>query len=149
MKKLASLHKERLEKLAAHLEKGKLGHEKFTFALINSGPRDKRGLGRSGCALGELPFAFPGQYVFTSEGVLRRVGVKYPDYFSRCLAYADKFFDLNCEAYYWLFIPESLPRPWAKNKTLGKNATRRHVAANIRQYIRWREREASKPLTTS
>lgn len=57
----------RLLKLAEHLERGKLGHKTFDMGTLNSGPRDKKGCGTSGCAIGECPIVFPKYWRFKVE----------------------------------------------------------------------------------
>lgn len=65
---MKSIHKNRLLKLAAHLEKGKLGHKVFAFAYINANARGlelkRNGCGTMGCAIGECPIAFPNDWRF-------------------------------------------------------------------------------------
>jgi len=68
----------RLEKLANHLLTGKLGHEKFDFAVLNTVKRDRNGYpigkfndnncGTMGCALGELPIVDPKNWTFERQG---------------------------------------------------------------------------------
>jgi len=41
----------RLEKMATHLESGKLGHEHFDFSVVNAGRTNKKGCGTAGCVL--------------------------------------------------------------------------------------------------
>lgn len=48
----AKFRKDRLLKIAEHLEAGKLGHKKFDFRYFNNGAKDARGCGTSGCAVG-------------------------------------------------------------------------------------------------
>jgi len=61
----------KLQKLADHLRRGKLGHTTFDFSCINDGEPAQvtidpktltikaSGCGTSGCAMGELPIIFP------------------------------------------------------------------------------------------
>ncbi len=51
------MNKERLLALADHLERGKLGHEKFDFGCYNN--TDSNVCGTAGCGIGECPILFP------------------------------------------------------------------------------------------
>lgn len=92
---------ERLRKLAKHLTKGKLGHEKFSFGYWNdaTGPR----CGTLGCAVGECPIRFPRQWKWGRRGdpVLRKGSRKTPH------DSAEKFFGIIKEEAEHLFIPQS------------------------------------------
>jgi len=61
---MKKLHKDRLLKLAQHLESGKLGHRIFDMRHWNEGPYDKKGCGTAGCAIGECPLVFPKEWIF-------------------------------------------------------------------------------------
>jgi hypothetical protein len=69
-RKLSKLHRERLLKLAKHLENGRPGgHEVFDFSIWSVGPVGYgRQCGTSGCALGECPTLFPDQWFLTPRG---------------------------------------------------------------------------------
>jgi len=60
------MNAERLLALADHLEKGKLGHERFDFGVINIGGGFYE-CGTAGCAMGELPIAFPDHFRFGED----------------------------------------------------------------------------------
>lgn len=63
--KFSLIHANRLRRLARHLRRGKLAHEKFDFTKINA---DRTGrcvfdhCGTAGCALGEFHVVFPKFY---------------------------------------------------------------------------------------
>lgn len=49
---------DRLEKLAQHMESGKLGHDRFDITKFH----DRNDCGTVGCMLGECPTVFPGDW---------------------------------------------------------------------------------------
>lgn len=136
---MEQIYKDRLLKLAAHLETGKLGHKIFNFDIINDTWEPK--CGTQGCALGELPIVFPDRWKFSSQGTVfmsappegRRV--TEPDGKSDVRT----FFSLSDEEYMLLFTPcEPDPyMPWYK--VTGSNAKKEEVAANIRRFVAWKE----------
>jgi len=144
-----SVGRRRLLKLAAHLEKGNLGHKKFDFSVINTncyedGLYDSPGpskCGTHGCGLGECPVVFPRQWRFLgTEAVLRNeplVGAS-----NRTFCSAQIFFAVNAGESLALFSPESF-RPWAPNVYLGDSTTRKQEARNIRQFVKWKDKELS------
>ena len=134
---MEQLYKDRLLKLAAHLETGELGHEVFDFALINDaqGPE----CGTRGCAIGELPIVFPDEWKFSSRGSVfmsspleeRRVnesGVR-------------TFFSLSDKEYLFLFTPFDGPHSYMPiwYKVTDTEAKKEEVAANIRRFVAWKE----------
>ncbi len=58
------MHRERLLKLAEHLEHGELGHDYFDIQSFNEGSSAKKPCGSAGCAIGECPIVFPHDWVF-------------------------------------------------------------------------------------
>ncbi len=122
----------RLEKLAAHLETGKLGHGKFDFDHFNRGTMDRNGCGTSGCALGECPIMFPRHWKFSADQgfpVLKTTVCGSP------MVSATQFFGISYENAGQLFNPDT-SAPWNKTPLWG-NATRHQVAAAIRRFIKW------------
>lgn len=63
------MNKERLLKLAEHLEVGELGHEVFDFTVYG-------GCGFAGCALGECPTVFPDDWAFRGLTPMLRDGAR-------------------------------------------------------------------------
>jgi hypothetical protein len=145
---MTKTHIRRLEKLATHLEKGKLEHKKFNFAVINADRRGRElevnGCGYAGCALGEMPAAFPSafqwHYGFPKSRQRNGKGVG---------AFDDvmEFFGIIYEEAEHLFQP-SYSDSWTYQKPklyggkiLGSKATREQVAANIRAFIAIKKKE--------
>ncbi len=141
-------HRARLLKLAKHLEKGKLGHKKFDFQVINQ-PRGNNNLipsstcgvkpyscGYAGCAMGECPVAFPRQWLFDAAARPRlRVGsdqeAGVPTFADACA-----FFGLDTAAGVHLFEPNAQYTEMFGGRRLGPRATKRQVAANIRAFVK-------------
>ena len=62
------MNKQNLLRLAAHLENGRPGgHEVFDFRFVHIGEPTEIHCGTRGCALGELPAAFPEASTFRPE----------------------------------------------------------------------------------
>lgn len=125
------MNKERLEKLATHLESGKLGHEKFDFNRWNAdkdGDSPARECGYAGCAIGECPIVFAEDWEFFYKPRLKAS-------FSGPLSCARRFFSISDEAANHLFLPDSQDCPRYGGHILGIAATPAQVAANIRAFI--------------
>lgn len=130
---------DRLKKLANHLIKGKLGHEKFNFALYNtilnySDNFDRKGCGTVGCAIGECPIVFPKDWCFSkySEPKLRTINSSKQ--FIEQLS-GLKYFGLTLVEYYHIFIPNNHSKKFGGRK-LGKKATAKAVGNNILAFIK-------------
>lgn len=118
------MNKQRLLKLAKHLESGKLGHKKFDYYVYNAGKYDKNGCGTIGCALGECPIIFK-DWIFESSTSLPILKKKL---FCEPLESAEEFFGLNWQEARFLFMPN--------HNNLPDNATRKQVVAHIRKFVR-------------
>ena len=61
-----------LEKLAIHLESGKLIHEVFDIHNWNTQKdgKEPNGCGYAGCAIGECPFLFPNSFEFRGRQIV-------------------------------------------------------------------------------
>lgn len=132
------MKKTRLLTLARHLESGKLGHKKFDFSNINEPPFPRKaavkGCGTSGCAVGELPIAFPKDWFFKKLGrggldfePRRHGGAEFEGPFEG----AEVFFDLSQGEIYFLFDP------FAADQPLPPRATKEQVARRIRLFVRF------------
>ncbi len=134
------MNKERLLKLADHLEHGKLGHKVFDFGVINEF-REKevvKGGGFTGsacrtvgCALGECPIVWPDEWEFNGPFV----NLKGSDACS--FQSARLFFELGEDfefAEYHLFFSDSQEQRYG-GEFLHRNATKEQVAANIRAFV--------------
>lgn len=121
------MHKQRLLKLAQHLETGKLGHEEFNFMVYNSFRNESdRGqtCGYAGCAIGECPIVFPDEWEFSWSG---RPMLK--TYSSVGLEAAEDFFEICPKTCRFLFVARMY------DNMLEENATRYQVATNIRAFV--------------
>lgn len=133
-------HIKRLEKLAAHLEHGKLEHKKFNFAHVNCDEFgidiDQNGCGYGGCAIGELPAAFPKEFKWKDGWPVSRS--QHCNGFSAAML----FFGLHYREASHLFVPSSKLMGSKEDpdlyggRILGPSATRKQVATNIRAFIR-------------
>ena len=139
----AKFRKDRLLKIAEHLEAGKLGHKKFDFRYFNNGAKDARGCGTSGCAVGEFPIIFPEHWEFGCEyrpapraAAGARVNV---------LVQVSDFLKISFREAEGLFIPTggittTISAPWNRSgQSLSGRANRKQVAAAIRRFIAWKE----------
>jgi hypothetical protein len=118
---MKKLHKNRLLKLAKHLEQGKLGHKIFNMRVWNAGTFDKNGCGTAGCAIGECPIVFPRLWIFRRNKILQPQPIfrDYTTVFSSIRA----FFGLTCREAYFLFVPDTL-------------YTARNQAKRIRKFVK-------------
>lgn len=129
MKKL-STGLARLKKLSAHLKRDKLGLDEFAFDVF----RTMTSCGTAGCAVGECPFVFPGDWKFDKDcfSSPRVRGVRSTHPFDS----AKKFFRLNTDECLHLFSPFcQLPESYG-GKQLDTHATPCEVAANIDAFIK-------------
>lgn len=135
------IHRKRLLKLAAHLEKGKLGHEKFNFRIWNGDSYGLQlrvnGCGTEGC--GECPFIFD-DWTW-SDGYPRLKGSK-PEEFSCDGTRKDivRFFAITHRQADHLFCPTGTGNANQKperygGKILYRDATPKQVARNIRAFV--------------
>jgi hypothetical protein len=123
------MHKERLLWLARHLRSGRLGHENFDYKEINAGGTYENMCGTRGCALGELPIAFPDKWKFVRG--LDHLKHYHPRLInsSRWSLYSDAkaFFELDEKQLDYLFYPFA--------NTLGDDATADQVANLIEKFV--------------
>lgn len=137
---MTKIHKKRLLKLAQHLERGKLGHDKFDFNVFH-----KVNCKTAGCAVGECPILWPRVFRF---GTQLRNGIANV-YLKRELTAnedaAALFFGLTGEESSHLFIPTVVgdhPNQQPElfgGRVLGPHATRKQVASNIRAFLKKKE----------
>ena len=158
--------KERLLKLAEHLESGKLKHERFDFSTISN---VVNGCFTNGCAIGELPIVFPEawKYLTTDGECLSNgiVNVETEELFIHLTDWSKvyEFFSIVKEEGNVLFCPiasyllhrdvdiedDSL---WEEGQDylkinnifftgLAKHATKNNVAAHIRKFVKLKELE--------
>lgn len=129
---MKAIYKQRLLKLAKHLEKGKLGHKRFDFTSWNVGEASKNGCGTAGCAVGECPIAFKKQWRFDVDEMPTLKIKTTNDPFND----AKKFFGLNAEQTFHLFIPNSQRCENYGGRVLGGRASPKQVASNIMEFIK-------------
>jgi len=130
------IQEKRLLKVAKHLETGKLGHEKFRFCTVNSGPKDARGCGTLGCAIGEFPIIFPRVFKF-SEDWVRPKKENHPPLYS----VVQSWFGITDQEDDHLFYPNKQEPYHFGGKILTDRATRKAVAKNIRAFIKVKNKE--------
>ena len=130
------MNKERLLKLADHLEHGKLGHKVFNFEVYNTRkdgdyPRVNR-CGYMGCAIGECPIIWPEDWEFMPYPVLK--GTRWSD------RSGVKWFDITLAEFRRLFTPYNQHPDRYGGIALGDDATKEQVAANIRAFVAHKEK---------
>lgn len=130
---MENIYRERLEKLADHLESGKLGHDQFFFGTWHN-DRDYAFCGTAGCAVGELPFLFPDDWGIDGKYPILRVA---PDLAPEDAAMS--FFDLGVDEVEHLFIPELQDTDVYGGEFLLVSATKEQVASNIREFLKIKE----------
>lgn len=126
------IHIRRLEKLATHLESGKLGHKKFDFSQYNDSLTDK--CGTAGCAIGELPILFPRSWKFDDLGY-----PKLRDSGSFIITNdVMDYFEITEEEAHRLFYPidEEDVELSPNGSVLPLSATRKQVAKGIRKFLK-------------
>jgi len=132
---MRKVHFDRLEKLAKHLRKPKLGHMKFDFGTFHENGTAKKGFcGTAGCALGECPTAFPRSWKI-DNGYVHLIGRGIST-----MSSAQIFFDLHREECEHLFFSYTQNRDWVpssrKGRMLGDEATAIQVSNNILHFIK-------------
>ncbi len=125
-------YRERLLKLAKHLESGKLGHKNFDFTVINAGMTQPNLCGTNGCACGELPIVFPKTFEFYQEGEVNLKDGSLGDWEMD----VRKFFDIQDDELNHLFIPNCQDTKRYCGNALGNKATPKEVAKNIREFVK-------------
>lgn len=133
------MNKKRLVKLAEHLEKGKLGHKKFSFAVYNVGATQPKSCGTMGCAIGELPILFPKLWTWDSYNDPSLRKKEYP---MDTRDEVQEFFGLDLDEIQHLFYPYQQNPQHYGGKILGDDATRKQVAKGIREFIKIKESES-------
>ena len=131
------MNKERLLKLADHLEHGKLGHKVFDFGVYNlrkdEGAPAKGRCGYMGCAIGECPIVWPEHWQFGPAPVLW--GYRWT------LESGIAWFDITADEFSHLFLPHGqYPEDYGGTE-LGIDATKEQVAANIRAFVAHKEKQ--------
>jgi hypothetical protein len=131
------MNKERLLKLAEHLEAGKFGVDgtkKFYFSCYNLVPRNwekKNVCGTAGCAIGECPVVFPDDWMFDNYG--DPILSIQPHWSTKGAGMY--YFQLTERQYEHLFIPTFQDTEVYGGEDLGDDATPEEVAANILAFI--------------
>jgi hypothetical protein len=135
------MNAERLLKLADHLDSGKLIHKNFNFGGFNFSDGDGEvdpaitaehpGCGTAGCALGECPAAFPGEWVFDSRALPVLKGSDH----SAPLRSAAEFFSIDADEVDHLFWPNMQEPDVYGGVKCGSDAAPAVVASNIREFV--------------
>lgn len=149
--KWKAIYRKRLEKLAKHLETGKLGHKFFDFSeysFTDSEDGRKRNpyhCGTAGCALGECPVVFPKSWRFLKGDTpfFVRILPALPcepkpltNGRDRPFRSACRFFELSADEAEHLFYPNGQRPLRFGGRTLDQDATRKQVARNMRAFIK-------------
>ena len=125
------VYQNRLKKFADHLMTGKLGHQVFNFAHLNSFKTKSipYKCGYAGCAMGECPVIFK-QWEFNevADPVLKGI-----DNSTESVVI---FFGLNYNETDHLFYSHSQNIEKYGGRHLEEEATRKQVARNIRAFIK-------------
>ena len=129
---------DRLKKLANHLIKGKLDHEKFDFYIYNNSHNNKykrNGCGTVGCAIGECPIVFPKYWCFSRN--MKNPKLKTLGYYGYSVSQSSglEFFNLVIDEYSHLFMPNHQYKKYGGRK-LSENATSKMVGNNILAFIK-------------
>jgi hypothetical protein len=136
---------QRLKKLADHLSRGKLAHDRFDFSVVNDNvpliplPGKLPGCGTAGCAMGECPLVFKRHWAFR-EPAFEGEDHVYPylrngssEWLTQDIT---KFFGISPNAADHLFHPRSQNVDVYGGEELYGNATAKDVAKQIRAFIR-------------
>lgn len=132
---MKKIFKERLLKLADHLESGKLGHRKFDFGHLHiTGEFDARDgfCGMLGCAMGEFPVVFPRHFKFEGDSGIHFKKHNINAWYEHGIR---EFFDLDNDAVNHLFYPGLQQPKKFGGRMLGDKARRSSVARNIRKFV--------------
>lgn len=161
------MNKERLLKLADHLEFGVLGHQIFNLTRLNDGEiiNSVTLCKSSGCAIGECPIVFPEDWEFRRFDigyeivpVLKSYGIFNPG-ISASFTSAQDFFDITDKESEILFLPSDYDNEegrddegkgdYNENETLYIKmesisrqfdiATKEDVAHQIRRFVELKE----------
>ena len=129
-KKYEKFGRERLIKLAKHLQKGE-------------------GCGTPDCAIGKLPALFPALWKLGEKSV-PVLGTRPPVLTSwpceiQSISHAAYFFGIDYLLAEMLFLPGE-PRPWARESELSQNATRLDVSTSIMSFIKWYDPKVQEAL---
>lgn len=142
---MKKIHKQRLLKIAEHLESKNLAHKYFDFDVYNNDNSEEQNLdincGTHGCAIGELPAVFPNIFKHVRNEIPARVDLELSGETKRRKD-IEKFLGLNIDEYEMLFIPNrsSLIENFNNHYNselivLTSSATPEEVALNIYTFI--------------
>ena len=113
------IHRDRLLRLAEHLERGRLSHEKFDYRYVHSC------CGTSGCAIGEMPAIWPDRFY------MRPYSTNYHTVYNQnglhTYEAAAQFFAIPVEESRFLFS--------SNYNNLDSCASKEEVAAHIRSFV--------------
>lgn len=139
------IHKKRLLKLAEHLERGKLIHQRFNFNRWNANEAGEQlktnGCGFAGCAIGECPGIFRAWGWKKGHPVLNKNRRKQDRWTEMD---AEEWFGLTHDEVTHLFVPSGFlgdnqrPNRYG-GRILFDTATPKQVARNIRAFIKKKE----------
>lgn len=136
------LGNQRLLKLAQHGRTGTWGHEIFRFDRLNHYTDDSmcyNKCGTVGCFLGELPIAFPENFVFINNVV----NLKSDDSDYSFMDDVMGFFCITEREIWHLFYPNHQLESWGKR--LRVDCTKEEVSENIEKFVEMREKKLGTP----
>ena len=137
------MNKERLLKIADHLEKGELA-QTFDFSSISFGINEDNTCGTHGCALGEFPIIFPEDWEYELIGEASGFAVYPKNETNKIGDVFEKYLGLEYHEYAALFEPfadESIEKVNSdlqrseRLEYLDTDATKEQVARNIRIFV--------------
>lgn len=139
------VNKERLLKLADHLEHGKLGHKVFDYTKWNWNDRNKfpdarqvpeYSCGTNGCAIGEMPILEPEEWEFDSVGLPQlKNGIPGYKIVPSPLICAARWFDITMSDAMALFAGDKECAEHLGINPLKDTTTKEQVAATIRYFV--------------
>jgi hypothetical protein len=134
---MEQIHRERLEKLATHLETGRLSHDMFNFTVYHY----ESWCRTSGCALGECPAIFS-EWMLVGDTPVLRQSVPFHYAYDHCKMSAMEFFGLSPSEEGSLFRIVPGIAPW-NTVPLAANADQYQVAHGIRNFIDYKAAQES------
>jgi len=137
------MKKQRILKLADHIETGELGHKEWNFAAYNNGWGKQDAInfcGYAGCGIGECPILWPKSWEFDRRNgspVLIDLHKYQEDMRPSCLDDEEEsgmeWFGITLSQFRHLFVP--MEQDGHFGKFLKSTATRKEVAANMRKFV--------------
>lgn len=140
---MKKLYIDRLNKIANHLNYGKLGHKRQVFNELHvefeedekRKKQNKGFCGSLGCAMGEFPIIFPRYFHFFGKKIYLRREITYN--LEHCIM---EFLNIDYNEYNHLFFPSHQLIKYG-GEFLDGLATKEQVADNILDFIKYKQRK--------